>query len=146
MRYCSITLCKEGEGDCGMDSECEGSLVCGHMNCANNTLRPCCTKTCNNDSDCLNQECNTDIDQCRLDSYSTDWSKCSQDSPCADGEGDCDEDSGCEGLLVCGIDNCANETPFMDCCEHEIYKGEKYLRIGIDDFCIILIFQNVVAF
>ena len=137
----------EGEGDCDADSDCQGHLLCGNDNCNfGPSWLDCCVMTCRNDSDCLNQECIADTKQCRLDSYSTDWSKCSLDSPCGAGEGDCDEDSGCEGLLVCGIDNCANETPFMDCCEHEIYKGEKYLRIGIDDFCIILIFQNVVAF
>ena len=146
MRYCSITLCKEGEGDCGMDSECEGSLVCGHMNCANNTLRPCCTKTCINDRDCLNQECITDTNQCRLDSYSTDWSKCSQASLCAEGEGDCDEDSECEGSLVCGTDNCADGSTFLDCCEQEIYKGEPYRRFKIKNLCSITIFQSVAAF
>ena len=26
--------CKEGEGSCDKDSECEGSLVCGTSNCA----------------------------------------------------------------------------------------------------------------
>ena len=116
IRHCSLTLCKEGEGDCGMDSECEGSLVCGQMNCVNSTLRHCCTKTCNNDSDCFNQECNTDINQCRLDSYSTDWSKCRQDSPCADGEGDCDHNTDCEGTLLCGNDNCVSGPTGMDCC------------------------------
>ena len=123
IRYCSLHLCKEGEGDCGMDSECEGSLVCGQMNCANITLQHCCTKTCNNDYDCLNQECNTDVNLCRIDSYSTDWSKCSQDSLCTEGEGDCDEDSECEGSFVCGTDNCANGSTFLDCCQQEIYKG-----------------------
>ena len=44
-RYCSITPCLEGEGDCGADSECQGSLVCGSNNCANNTSTHCCMKT-----------------------------------------------------------------------------------------------------
>ena len=116
MRHCSITLCKEGEGECGLDSECEGALVCGHKNCANSTRQHCCTKSCNNDRDCSNQECDTDIDQCRLDSYNTDWSKCSQDSPCSDGEGDCDNDGDCEGSLVCGKDKCGSGPSNMDCC------------------------------
>ena len=146
LRHCSIAPCNEGEGDCSLDSECEGSLVCGHMNCVNSTLRNCCTPPCHNDSDCLNQECNTDINQCRLDSFSTDWSKCSKVSLCADGEGDCDEDSECEGLLVCGTDNCANGTTFLDCCEQDIYKGERYLRFDIENVCNILLFQNVVVF
>ena len=100
-----------------MDSECEESLVCGHMNCPNSTMRHCCTKTCNFDSDCFNQECNTDHHKCRLDSYSTDWSNCSQDSPCSNGEGDCDYDAECHGLLLCGSNNCEGGPSEMDCCK-----------------------------
>ena len=124
-RYCSLTTCQEGEGDCGEDSECEGSLVCGQMNCANNTATHCCTKTCHDDSECYNQECNTGVNQCRLDSYSTDWSLCSQASPCSDGQGDCDLDSECQGSLVCGSDNCLNGPTGMDCCRQEIYTGNE---------------------
>ena len=114
--YCSFTLCKEGEGDCSFDSECEEALVCGYKNCANSTLHHCCTQSCHNDSDCLNQECNTEFNGCRLDSYSTDWSNCSQDSPCADGEGDCDNDEECKGSLICGDNKCLNGPANMDCC------------------------------
>ena len=99
-----------------MDSECKGSLVCGHRNCMNSTLTRCCTHTCNYDSECLNQECNTDVNQCRLDSLSTNWSFCNEDSYCNEGEGDCDNDSECVGALVCGIDNCASGPSYMDCC------------------------------
>ena len=115
-----------------MDSECEGSLVCGQMNCANSTLKHCCTKTCNNDSDCWNQECNINIDQCRLDSYSTDWSKCSQESQCRDGEGDCDNDWECEGLLVCGNDKCGNGPSTMDCCVGKFDTFNALLCRGCD--------------
>ena len=34
--FCVKFPCKEGQGDCDNDTECEGSLVCGHMNCVNN--------------------------------------------------------------------------------------------------------------
>ena len=135
--YCSLTLCKEGEGDCGMDSECEGSLVCGKMNCANSTLRHCCTKACNNDSDCFNQECNNDINQCRLDSYSTDWSKCSQDSPCADGKGDCDNDGECEGLLVCGNNKCLGGPSTMDCCIGKLFCPAAKPSSFKKEFCFL---------
>ena len=114
-----------------MDSECEGSLVCGQMNCLNETSQYCCAKICSNDSDCLNQECNTDVGQCRLDSYNTDWSKCSQHSPCSAGEGDCDDDSDCEGSYVCGTDNCQNEQTYLDCCQRDIYKGGEIYRYGV---------------
>ena len=31
---------------------------------------------------------------------------CTSDEPCGEGDGDCDNDSHCEGDLVCGTDNC----------------------------------------
>ena len=108
--------CLNGEGDCAMDSECEEPLVCGKMNCPNSTLQNCCTQTCNHDSDCTSGECNGENGQCRLNSDTNDWSKCSQDSPCADGEGDCDHHTDCEGTLLCGNDNCASGPTGMDCC------------------------------
>ena len=114
--FCAKSPCREGQGDCDSDSECEGSLVCGRMNCMNKTIADCCTKPCDSDLDCTNQECSSDIHQCRLDSYSTKWSMCSQDSQCVDGEGDCDEHSDCEGSLLCGSDNCARGPNGMDCC------------------------------
>ena len=40
---CAKTPCREGQGDCDADTECEGSLVCGHMNCMNSTVTDCCT-------------------------------------------------------------------------------------------------------
>ena len=40
--FCAKTPCREGQGDCDDDTECEGSLVCGHMNCFNGTITDCC--------------------------------------------------------------------------------------------------------
>ena len=117
--YCAQggIICMEGEGGCSNDTECEVALVCGINNCAMGSPDTnCCTKICNNDSDCFNQECNNDLNQCRLDSYSTDWSNCSQDSPCHKGVGDCDHHTDCKGTLLCGIDNCASGPTGMDCC------------------------------
>ena len=109
--------CNNGEGDCDDDSECAGQLVCGTDNCENGPRGlDCCTSTCLNDIDCVNQECKSDINQCRLDSYSTDWSKCSQESPCTVGEGDCDDHHDCDGTLLCGHNNCASGPFGMDCC------------------------------
>ena len=50
---------------------------------------------------------------------------CCQQEPtrlCGLGEGDCQEDRDCAGLLVCGSDNCATKSgghwdPTDDCCE-----------------------------
>ena len=44
---------------------------------------------------------------------------------CGEGEGDCDDDSQCQGLLQCGSDNCQTKTGGSwhqtdDCCQ-EIY-------------------------
>jgi hypothetical protein len=43
-------------------------------------------------------------------------------SECGEGEGDCEEDRDCAGLLVCGTNNCAVKSgglwdPTDDCCE-----------------------------
>ena len=58
------------------------------------------------------------LDTC--DAYQNDFSCCTSSSPCALGEGDCDDDSDCDGNLVCGTDNCRNFdsawTDEADCC------------------------------
>ena len=115
--FCAEIPCGEGHGDCDDDDECTGSFVCGHLNCANNTISDCCTSTCNTESDCVTENCNTEINQCRLDSYITAWSNCSHTSPCADGEGDCDDHFDCKGELLCGNGNCASGPTGMDCCQ-----------------------------
>merc|ERR550539_274600 len=56
---------------------------------------------------------------------SIDWNCCSDASPCMLGGGDCDDDSQCEGDLVCGSDNClsdfsstgSNWVEGADCCK-----------------------------
>ena len=115
--FCMGIVCSEGEGGCRSDSECDGSLVCGSDNCAFGTPGiGCCTRQCNDHSDCTSGECNAEHSQCRLNSDTVDWSWCSQDDPCNDGEGDCDNDGECDGLLVCGNDKCGSGPPTMDCC------------------------------
>ena len=42
--FCAKIPCGEGQGDCDYDTECEGSLVCGHMNCKNSTVTDCCAQ------------------------------------------------------------------------------------------------------
>ena len=42
--YCAKNPCGEGQGDCDDDTECEGSLVCGHMNCINSSVTDCCAQ------------------------------------------------------------------------------------------------------
>ena len=109
--------CADGKGDCDSNSECEGSLVCGTNNCASGPIyMDCCTRICSNDSDCMNQACNVGLNQCHLDSFSTNWTLCNDDSPCSKGEGDCDGDSQCGGSLVCGTNNCETGPTGLDCC------------------------------
>ena len=114
--FCAKFPCGEGQGDCDNDMECEGSLVCGRLNCANNSITDCCTHSCNNDSDCKSGECNYDHNHCLLNSENVDWSKCSKDSQCNKGAGDCDQHMDCEGELLCGVDNCARGPASFDCC------------------------------
>ena len=42
--FCDGILCKEGEGGCSSDSQCEGFLTCGTSNCPNGlTDMDCCS-------------------------------------------------------------------------------------------------------
>ena len=48
---------------------------------------------------------------------------CSVAAPCANNEGDCDDESECQGDLICGQNNCP--APFhsgADCCESPFGK------------------------
>ena len=107
--------CKEGEGVCRRDWDCEGSLVCGTNNCRDfphNGIRDsrmnCCRKPAN-----------------------WDWNFCSADSPCGLGEGDCDgyEECNAADRLECGKNNCRDfDSNFdfdsvsngKDCCRESV--------------------------
>ena len=42
---------------------------------------------------------------------------CTTSNPCAEGHGDCDKDSECQGELLCGSDNCVGFSKSdADCC------------------------------
>ena len=43
---------------------------------------------------------------------------CKTEAPCSFGQGDCDNDSECEGELICGRNNCGAVFPWTgaDCC------------------------------
>ena len=49
-----------------------------------------------------------------------DWDFCSSNNPCAEREGDCDNDAQCAQGFVCGGDNCRDfwnqAEPNADCC------------------------------
>ncbi len=81
--YCSSSSpCADGEGDCDNDSECGPGLVC-----VNNVG--------------ASYGWASGVDVCEGSSLPGDWDYCSSSSPCADGEGDCDNNSECGPGLVC---------------------------------------------
>merc|ERR1711928_221904 len=100
--------CSEGEGDCEVDADCQGSLRCGYNNCGDNDptgVMDCCTPQVS----------------CKSGSSWMAWHCCTEDQPCGFKEGDCNTDSECEGDLVCGQDNCVavgreDSHWRMDCC------------------------------
>ena len=51
---------------------------------------------------------------------------CSEEAPCKEQGGDCDDDKECEGSLVCGTNNCRDFNPSAeetyDCCVRPIQK------------------------
>jgi len=56
---------------------------------------------------------------CLLDNGRWSGECCTTEFQCLEGEGDCDSDDDCAGLLVCGTDNCGTDSPFKDnwdCC------------------------------
>jgi len=106
--------CREYEGDCDSDDECADNFVCGTNNC--HTLDRYSGKNINETADCCIPLTDTDKVGGALD-----WNKaCTNNTQCAEGQGDCDHDGHCQGQLICGINNCdtangANET--ADCCK-----------------------------
>jgi len=99
--YCSSdNLCSSGQGDCDLDAECDGTLVCGNNNCQDFDSTVASGKDC-----------------CR-DAF--DWNHCSTDNLCGEGQGDCDSDAECDGTLVCGNNNChyfaSDVASGKDCC------------------------------
>ena len=65
------------------------------------------------------------ISEMKCDPSKNDYHCCTKDSPCGEGEGDCEKNKGqCKDGLVCGTDNCramhGGDTSIysqMDCCE-----------------------------
>ena len=96
--------CGENEGHCDNDSDCKDGLRCGVRNCGKDwpdSSWNCCTSAptiCN--AATANGHC------------------CSEKFPCAENEGDCDNDKECKDGLRCGYNNCGNDWPHIsfDCC------------------------------
>jgi len=59
--------------------------------------------------------------------WTADWDCCSSDHRCAEGAGDCDNDSECRGNLVCHeSSHCGSNTPpGFDCCSSTLFFEAK---------------------
>jgi len=107
----SSKQCQENEGDCDGDDDCHGNLVCGKDNCIGGAAdADCCTPTLKTGSE-------------------LDWNACNSTNPCGENEGDCDDNSDCDGSLVCGVDNCHTINSGIisttsDCCIQKVCDAQ----------------------
>merc|ERR1711936_395533 len=108
--------CPEGEGDCEIDDDCNGTLVCGNNNCKQfgnffHQKDDCCVKP--------NISSTEPFQRCKGRNFLP-RPCCTPESPCPEGEGDCEIDNDCAGNLVCGNNNCKQFGSFFhekdDCC------------------------------
>jgi len=108
--------CPEGEGDCEIDNDCSGNLVCGNNNCKQfgtffHEKDDCCVKPKVTSAE--------PFQRCKGRNF---FPKpcCTPQNPCPEGEGDCEIDNDCSGELVCGNNNCKQFGSFYhekdDCC------------------------------
>ena len=78
----------------------------------------------------------------RCDPGLNDYSCCTEDQPCGEGEGDCDDDSDCGPGLICGDDNChwfnKQSAVTSDCC----VRPPEGLRVTVF-FCLCTLHQLV---
>ena len=107
--YCDDKLCKDGEGDCDGDEQCESGLTCVEDAGADYGWDPT-------------------IDVCESGLPNGDWAYC-DDKLCKDGEGDCDGDEQCESGLTCVEDAGANYgwDPTIDVCESDCIPATECL-------------------
>jgi len=101
--------CVEEEGDCENDKECGQGLVCGKNNCKMfgdffDKKDDCCVK---HEKRCKGRH--IDTGKC-----------CTEENPCVEEEGDCENDAECKPGLICGKNNCKLFGDFFhekdDCC------------------------------
>ena len=70
---------------------------------------------------------------CSANGVPYDKNCCTSESPCGEGEGDCDSDSHCKDGLKCGKDNCpsGNFSAKADCCTPGIQSlNSNYKKLG----------------
>ena len=112
--------CGQDQGDCDAHDECQGSLICGSVNCPTSL------------------DFDPDTDCCYDNSQSVvgDEDFCTTVNPCGQNEGDCDSHDECHTGLGCGLNNCPDALGFntgVDCCfpcsgtcVNPVYKGDNY--------------------
>jgi len=108
--YCSESCpCKEGEGDCDSDRECELGLKCIQDAGKNYDVDF-------NVDVCLGKSLEK---KCYHHGRRYDWTYCSKECPCKEGEGDCDSDKECEPGLRCvhGVGRNYGASSNVDVCE-----------------------------
>jgi len=125
--------CREGEGDCDSDKDCQDGLMC-HNNLNNcrkfnpHAMRQadCCVKKNVRSS---NRVCDAGLGK---------GSCCSPRHRCREGEGDCDSDKDCQEGLMChnNLNNCRQFNPRAvrqaDCC---VKKNVCDARLGKGSCC-----------
>ena len=105
--------CGDGDGDCNVDEDCVGSLICGSNNCKNwRSL----TGMWDSDDDCCER-------------------RCTKEHPCKEGDGHCEDDNDCQnpGWLKCGDNLCLDQTYFP----RNIFtnNSETYMYSTSDNCC-----------
>eukprot|EP00090_Calanus_glacialis_P043455 TRINITY_DN76939_c0_g1_i1.p1 TRINITY_DN76939_c0_g1~~TRINITY_DN76939_c0_g1_i1.p1 ORF type:complete len:116 (-),score=12.95 TRINITY_DN76939_c0_g1_i1:45-392(-) len=77
--------------------------------------------------------------------YTTKDKICSQETPCLDGEGNCNDDTQCVGNLLCGKDNCKRLGEFYpdkgNCCVATLY----HIQRSSKDYLSPILFSPVPA-
>ena len=99
--FCTCNQCSENEGDCDLDEECQGDLVCGSNNCLES------------------HGFDSEIDCCTTKAVVGDENFCTSENQCGVDEGDCDTHDECQDGLRCGSNNCPDSLGFhyeFDCC------------------------------
>ena len=106
-------ICGYYEGPCANNNECFGNLICGI--CKEHFAED--TNCCREPYSCSKNHTNTET--C-----------CSELHQCNIGQGNCQDDSHCSGILKCGNNNCGAHFPNgTNCCEQpSTTEGGRFLN------------------
>lgn len=126
--YCTDHCpCEVGQGDCDRDSQCAPGLFC-RMNVGNQIGQHLSMDICDvapeQPADCHRQPL-------------WGWAYCTADCPCAEDEGDCDNNDECAGDLVCvhDVGNAIGQHRLMDVCRRPGQNCQGNLPLWHWDYC-----------